>query len=192
MMLEQETAVDCNYVRKNLRLHRDGTLTGHDRYFIRQHISECPNCRRYFEELLYTANLLENLPSPIPQDGLLERINLTLQSYQPFSLLDWISSPVSRIFSALNLRLRPVFVNFSAFLLYAIIGLFTAKMIFLFNGSDSPHPTQPIVRPRQKIVTLAEIKKSALSGVILDVGDNQRRQPDKLNIRNDLENDKNK
>ena len=177
MMLERkEITVDCNYVRRNIRLHQDGSLTDYDRHLIRQHISECPNCQRYFEELLYTANLLSNLPFPTPPDGLLDRINLALKKQQRPSLIGWISYPVSRIFSALHLKLRPIFVNSSAFLLYFIVGLFVAKLILLFSNSDSPHPTKPIVRPRQRVVMFAEIKRSALSEVILDAGDKAKKK----------------
>ena len=190
MPKRKKITVDCNYVRKNLRLHRDGSLTGHDRYLIRQHISECSNCQRYFEELLYTVNLLDNLPSPIPPDTLLDRINFRLQRSQRASLLDFLSYPVSRVFSALHFELKPIFVNSSAFLLYFIISLFIAKLFFSSSNPDSPHPTEPIVRPNQRVVTLAEIKRSALSGVILDVGDksdtlNTNSPKSKNNIRDE-------
>ena len=185
-MLERKETIDCNYVHKNLCLHQDGSLDDHDRYFIRKHVSECEKCQEYFEELVYTGNLLSNLPSTIPPDGLLERINLRLRKQQRFSLIDFLSYPVSRIFSALRIELQPIFVNSSAFVLYIIIGLFMTKLILLFSGSDSIHPTKPIVRPSQRIVTFAEIKKFALSEVILDVGD----KTEKLNANSEPETDK--
>lgn len=165
-----EMNIDCNYVQQNFHLHEDGSLSNQERYSIRQHISECRKCREHFEELFYTANTLNNLSSPVPPDGLLEHINDNLENYQKRSLIDWIGYPVARIFSALNLELKPVFVNSSAFVLYIIISLFIVKMFFLFSDSDSIHPTKPIVRPKQRIVTFAEVKNSALSEVFLDIG----------------------
>lgn len=178
--------VDCNYVHQNICLHQDDSLDDNNRYFIRQHISECKECREYFEELIYTANLLSNSPSPTPQDGLLDRIKFRLRKYRRPTFFDWVCYPVSRIFSALHLELKPILVNSSAFVLYIIIGLFIAKLVFLFGDSDSIHPTKPIVKPRQRIVTFAEVKSSALSEVILDVGEKAK----KLNIDSELE-DKN-
>jgi len=190
MSKRKEIIVDCDYVRKNLRLHEDGSLSGNNKYLIKLHISECEKCQRYFEELVYTVNLLNNSPSPVPPDGLLGRINSKLERYQRNSLFDWLGYPVSKFFSIFNLELRPIFINSSAFLLYFIVGLFVVKFFFSLNGSDSPHPTEPIVKPRQHIVTLAEIKKSALSQSILDVGDNKEKiniKPE--NTRNEMESD---
>lgn len=166
--------IDCNYVHQNLHLHKEDSFDDHERYSIRQHISECEECQDYFEELIYTENLLSNLSSPVPPDGLLDNIKLELRKYQKPTFFDWISYPVSRIFSVLHIDLKPIFVNSSALVLYIIIGLFITKLIFLFNDSNSIHPTKPVVRPKQRVITFAEIKKSALSEVILDVGDKDK------------------
>lgn len=68
----------CRRVRENLSAHFDGELKQGARRLIDEHLAECPECRRHYQELKETWRLLDDLEQPVVRrelaDQLWERI----------------------------------------------------------------------------------------------------------------------
>lgn len=55
----------CRRVRENLSAHFDGELKQGARRLIDEHLAECEECRKYYQELKETWQLLDELEEPI-------------------------------------------------------------------------------------------------------------------------------
>ena len=64
----------CRRVRENLAAYLDGELKGGARRVIEEHLTDCPDCRRYLEELKETWRLLDELETPIVRRKLTDRV----------------------------------------------------------------------------------------------------------------------
>jgi anti-sigma factor RsiW len=64
----------CRRVRENLSAHLDGELQGDARRLITDHLAECDACRRHFEQMKETWQLLDELEAPLVRRELSDEV----------------------------------------------------------------------------------------------------------------------
>jgi hypothetical protein len=160
--------IDCKSVRQEFFLHQNPDLTTHEKTELKRHLMTCEKCQKEYEELLHTAALLESLPEPTTPPRLAERIQTEIRlSQRRQTILEFLANPIAQILVALRLGPHPTFVNYTAMLFYLMLTVFLIKLTF-FNPQQEPSLIVRPLQPHVRIMTLGQMKKTALTSVRID------------------------
>ncbi|MFQ3548775.1 MAG: zf-HC2 domain-containing protein [Armatimonadota bacterium] len=66
--------MSCHHIFNLLSAYIDGELTGAQMLEVRRHLSDCEECRKEYEELLQTKQLLANLTFAMPKAGFADEL----------------------------------------------------------------------------------------------------------------------
>jgi len=113
---------------------------------VEMHLLECSDCQSEYDHLVHTMMLLHGLPEPIPPSDLVIRIRKRIEelSKKKSPIFDVISPLFSKVFVALKLGPRPVYLNYAALIFYLVVTLFLVKLVFLPSGREVQPPITPI------------------------------------------------
>lgn len=70
----------CRRIRENLSAYFDGELKGDARRLIGDHLAECEECHKHYEELKETWQLLDELETPIVRRELSDELWTRIES----------------------------------------------------------------------------------------------------------------
>lgn len=113
---------------------------------VEMHLLECSDCQSEYEHLVHTMMLLRGLPEPLPPSDLIARIRDRIEKItkKKTPIFDMISPIFSKIFVALKLGPRPVYLNYAALIFYLALTIFLIKLTFLPSERNVQPPIQPI------------------------------------------------
>ncbi|MCZ6681436.1 MAG: hypothetical protein O7E52_29835 [Candidatus Poribacteria bacterium] len=160
--------LDCKRIIEDFSLHRNPDLTHREKAAYKQHLVECVTCRAEYEEMLYTAAVLESLPEPVPPPDLAQRIQTEIRQTHRRSVLDFLVNPIARILVALKLGPHPTFVNYTAMLFYVMLTIFLVKLTFFGSVGHAPVALTKPLQPQTRIVRFADIKRSAMQEIRIE------------------------
>ncbi len=136
--------MNCEKIRSQLSPYIDGELNDKESFFIREHISICPDCRQEEETLRKTSYLMRNWESMPTPDDFCEAL---LAKAENMSRQSWRSAV---------LAVRP-FAGPKAFIKVAIYGaavLLLCSVITIF--AITPFKKTPMVEPHSLQIEAAK------------------------------------
>ena len=146
----------CEQVREHLSAYLDKELTADLSAAVRSHLDTCPNCRRLFEDLCATADLLARLPVRAAPEGVAVDV---MREMQRRSILESAETaagqPHERTLAIRRARSWPRALAVAATLVLAAgIGLFA----YLGGRLGSPAPSVELGRRSLETPPAAAIK----------------------------------
>lgn len=157
----------CDRVRKHIGVHTDTDLKAIEKAELKQHLLDCPDCQRAYEQMWHTSLILDDLSPVISPQPLLQRIQSQIRSLHRRQRLAFYANPIDWFLGLFRLDPPPTLVNCAAIVFYVLVTAFFVKLTVLDSNDPVALTTKPIP-DQMRAVRFGAIKKAALDSVTIE------------------------
>ena len=159
--------ISCQRVQKEISVHINADLVESEKTLLKQHLLDCKDCQREYEQMWHVSLILDELSTLSPPTDLLADTQSEIRRVHYRQRLASFANPFNWLFSKFQLNLPPSLVNYAAIIFYAVVSAFLLKLAFLEEDTAIPLTTKPFPA-KVRIVQIGAVKKSALDSVSVE------------------------
>ena len=158
----------CDRVRKHIGVHTDTDLKATEKAELKQHLLDCPDCQRAYEQMWHTSLILDDLSTVVSPQPLLQRIQSQIRSLHRRQRLAFYANPIDWFLGLFRLDPPPTLVNCAAIVFYVLVTAFFVKLTVLDSSNDPVALTTKPIPTQMRVVRFGAIKKAALDSVTIE------------------------
>ena len=159
--------ISCQRVQRGIGVHISADLIEPEKTLLKQHLLDCKDCQREYEQKWHVSLILDDLSALSPPTDLLADTQSKIRRIHHRQRLVSFVNPFNWLLSRFQLSPPPRLVNYAAIIFYVVVSVFLLKLAFLEEDTAMPLTTKPLPA-KVRIVQIGAIKKSALDSVSVE------------------------
>ena len=159
--------ISCQRVQREIGVHISADLMEPEKTLLKQHLLDCKDCQREYEQMWHVSLILDDLSALSPPTNLLADTQSKIRQVHHRQRLSSFVNPFNWLLSRFQLSPPPRLVNYAAIIFYVVVSVFLLKLAFLEDDTAIPLTTKPLPA-KVRIVQIGAIKKSALDRVSVE------------------------
>ena len=159
--------ISCQRVQREIGVHISADLMEPEKTLLKQHLLDCKDCQREYEQMWHVSLILDDLSALSPPTDLLADTQSKIRRVHHRQRLASFVSPFNWLLSRFQLSPPSGLVNYAAIIFYVVVSVFLLKLAFLEEDTAMTLTTKPLPA-KVRIVQIGSIKKSALDSVSVE------------------------